>query len=80
MNGDSTTFLGSQCQCLAILSVNNFFPDIQSQPLLAQLDAASSHPVTCCLEEETTSHVATPSIQAVVESDEVLPELSFLAA
>ncbi|KAK4829578.1 hypothetical protein QYF61_005678 [Mycteria americana] len=44
------------------------FPNIQSKPPLAQLEAISSRPITCSLGEETDPHLATASFQAVVES------------
>ncbi|KAK4824684.1 hypothetical protein QYF61_017408 [Mycteria americana] len=40
------------------------FPNIQSKPPLAQLEAISSHPVTCYLGEETDPHRSTTSFQA----------------
>ncbi|KAK4807037.1 hypothetical protein QYF61_018378 [Mycteria americana] len=40
------------------------FPNIQSKPPLAQLEAISSHPITCYLGEETDSHLSTTSFQA----------------
>ncbi|KAK4825780.1 hypothetical protein QYF61_002343 [Mycteria americana] len=39
------------------------FPNIQSKPLLAQLEAISSRPIICYLGEETNTHLATPSFQ-----------------
>jgi len=33
-----------------------FFPNIQSKPPLVQLEAISSHPITCYLGEETDPH------------------------
>ncbi|KAK4827926.1 hypothetical protein QYF61_022374 [Mycteria americana] len=56
------------------------FPNIQSKPLLAQLEAISSFPITCYLGEETDPHLATTSFQAAVESDEVSPQPPFLQA
>ncbi|KAK4824605.1 hypothetical protein QYF61_016874 [Mycteria americana] len=50
------------------------FPNIQSKPPLAQLEAISSCPITCYLGEETNTHLATTSFQVVVESDKVSPE------
>ncbi|KAK4811614.1 hypothetical protein QYF61_017005 [Mycteria americana] len=50
------------------------FPNIQSKPPLAQLEAISSRPITCYLGEETDPHLSTASFQAVVESDEVSPQ------
>ncbi|KAK4815510.1 LOW QUALITY PROTEIN: hypothetical protein QYF61_003068 [Mycteria americana] len=41
------------------------FPNIQSKPPLAQLEAISSHPITCYLGEETDPHLSTTSCQAV---------------
>ncbi|KAK4829890.1 hypothetical protein QYF61_007282 [Mycteria americana] len=40
------------------------FPNIQSKPPLAQLEAISSRPITCYLGEETDPHLATTSCQA----------------
>ncbi|KAK4829457.1 LOW QUALITY PROTEIN: hypothetical protein QYF61_004675, partial [Mycteria americana] len=56
------------------------FPNIQSKPPLAQLEAISSCPITCYLGEETDPHLSTTSFQVVVESDKVSPELPFLQA
>ncbi|KAK4821927.1 hypothetical protein QYF61_004930 [Mycteria americana] len=56
------------------------FPNIQSKPLLAQLEAISSRPITCYLGEETDPHLSTTSFQVVVESDEVSPQPPFLQA
>ncbi|KAK4821661.1 hypothetical protein QYF61_027129 [Mycteria americana] len=39
------------------------FPNIQSKPPLAQLEAISSHPITCYLGEETNPHLSTTSFQ-----------------
>ncbi|KAK4815591.1 hypothetical protein QYF61_004806 [Mycteria americana] len=40
------------------------FPNIQSKPPLAQLEAISPHPITCYLGEETDPHLSTTSFQA----------------
>ncbi|KAK4828748.1 hypothetical protein QYF61_000739 [Mycteria americana] len=56
------------------------FPNIQSKPPLAQLEAISSHPITCYLGEETDPHLATTSFEAVVESHKVSPQPPFLQA
>ncbi|KAK4813748.1 LOW QUALITY PROTEIN: hypothetical protein QYF61_023684 [Mycteria americana] len=56
------------------------FPNIQSKPLLTQLEAISSHPITSYLGEETDPHLSTPSFQVAVESDEVSPQPPFLQA
>ncbi|KAK4829008.1 hypothetical protein QYF61_001764 [Mycteria americana] len=56
------------------------FPNIQSKPPLAQLEAISSCPVTCYLGEETDPHLSTTSFQVVVESDKVSPQPPFLQA
>ena len=50
------------------------FPNIQSKPPLAQLEAISSCPIACYLGEETDTHLATTSFQVVVESDKVSPQ------
>ncbi|KAK4827716.1 hypothetical protein QYF61_021016 [Mycteria americana] len=39
------------------------FPNVQSKPPLAQLEAISSRPITCYLGEETDPHLATTSFQ-----------------
>ncbi|KAK4824048.1 hypothetical protein QYF61_009639 [Mycteria americana] len=56
------------------------FPNIQSKPPLAQLEAISSCPITCYMAEETDPHLSTTSFQAVVESDKVSPQPPFLQA
>ncbi|KAK4807027.1 hypothetical protein QYF61_000356 [Mycteria americana] len=56
------------------------FPNIQSKPPLAQLEAISSCPITCYLGEETDPHLSTTSFQVVVESDEISPQPPFLQA
>ncbi|KAK4809951.1 hypothetical protein QYF61_002908 [Mycteria americana] len=56
------------------------FPNIQSKPPLAQLEAISSCPITCYLGEETNTHLSTTSFQVVVESDKVSPQPPFLQA
>ncbi|KAK4829125.1 hypothetical protein QYF61_002204 [Mycteria americana] len=56
------------------------FPNIQSKPPLAQLEAISSRPITCYLGEETNPHLSTISFQGVVESDKVSPQPPFLQA
>ncbi|KAK4824151.1 hypothetical protein QYF61_011229 [Mycteria americana] len=45
------------------------FPNIQSKPPLAQLEAISSHPITCYLGEETDPHLSTTFLQVAVESN-----------
>ncbi|KAK4831073.1 hypothetical protein QYF61_015271 [Mycteria americana] len=79
-DGDSTTSLGSLFQCLITLFSEVKFPNIQSKPPLAQLEAISSRPITCYLGAETDPHLATTSFQAVVESHKVSPEPPFLQA
>ncbi|KAK4817034.1 hypothetical protein QYF61_026040 [Mycteria americana] len=56
------------------------FPNIQSKPPLAQLEAISSCPMACYLGEETDPHLSTTSFQVVVESDKVSPQPPFLQA
>ncbi|KAK4832522.1 hypothetical protein QYF61_023854 [Mycteria americana] len=56
------------------------FPNIQSKPPLAQLQAISSRPITCYLGEETDPHLATTSFQVVVESNKVSPQPPLLQA
>ncbi|KAK4816062.1 hypothetical protein QYF61_011070 [Mycteria americana] len=45
-------------------SSEDIFPNIQSKPPLAQLEAISSCPITCYLGEETDPHLSTTSFQA----------------
>jgi len=54
------------------------FPNIQSKPPPEQLEAISSYPITCYLEEETNTCHTTTSFQVVVESDKVSPQLPLL--
>ncbi|KAK4829521.1 hypothetical protein QYF61_005160 [Mycteria americana] len=56
------------------------FPNIQSKPPLAQLEAISSCPITCYLGEETDPHLSTTSFQVVEESDKASPQPPFLQA
>ncbi|KAK4826030.1 hypothetical protein QYF61_003851 [Mycteria americana] len=42
------------------------FPNIQSKPPLAQLEAISSRPITCYLGEETDPHLSTTSLQVIL--------------
>ncbi|KAK4810824.1 hypothetical protein QYF61_008796 [Mycteria americana] len=42
------------------------FPNIQSKPPLAQLEAISSRPITCYLGEETDPHLSTTSFQLLL--------------
>ncbi|KAK4827587.1 hypothetical protein QYF61_019489 [Mycteria americana] len=56
------------------------FPNTQSKPPLAQLEAISSCPITCYLGEETDPHLSTTSYQVVVESKKVSPQPPFLQA
>ncbi|KAK4827864.1 hypothetical protein QYF61_022014 [Mycteria americana] len=56
------------------------FPNIQSKPLLTQLEAISSCPITCYWGEETDPHLSTTSFQVAVESDKVSPQPLLLQA
>ena len=56
------------------------FPNIQSEPPLAQLEAVSSRPITCYLGKETNTHLVTTFFQVVVESEKVSPQPPFLRA
>ncbi|TRZ18534.1 hypothetical protein HGM15179_008589 [Zosterops borbonicus] len=53
-------------------------PNIQYKPLLKQLQAIISCPITCYLGEQSDPHLATTSFQVAVESNNVTPELPFL--
>ncbi|KAK4828479.1 LOW QUALITY PROTEIN: hypothetical protein QYF61_026704 [Mycteria americana] len=81
IDGDSTTSLGSLFQCLTMLPFSeDIFPNIQSKPPLAQLEAISSCPITCYLGEQTDTHLTTTSFQVAVESNKVSPQPPFLQA
>ncbi|KAK4820667.1 hypothetical protein QYF61_003075 [Mycteria americana] len=56
------------------------FPNIQSKPLLMQLEPISSRPITSYLGEETDPHLSTTSFQVVIESNKVSPQPPFLQA
>lgn len=45
---------------------------MQSKPPLAQPEVVSSHPVTCCLGEETNPRVTPTLFQEVVDSNSLL--------
>ncbi|KAK4810095.1 LOW QUALITY PROTEIN: hypothetical protein QYF61_008071 [Mycteria americana] len=53
------------------------FPNIQSKPLLAQLEAISSRPITCYLGEETNPTSLQPPFR---QFDKVSPQPPFLQA
>jgi len=55
-----------------------FFPNIQSKPPLAQLEAVSSRPITCYLRKETNTRLTTTSFQVVTENNKVPPQPSLL--
>jgi len=71
---DSTTSLHSLVQCLTALSVEEIFPNIQSEPPLMQLEAISSHPIASYLGEETKTCLTTISFQVDAESKKVPPQ------
>ncbi|KAK4825597.1 hypothetical protein QYF61_000686 [Mycteria americana] len=52
------------------------FPNIQSKPPLAQLEAISSCPITCYLGEETDPHLSTTSFQLDCPSPDTLQHLN----
>ncbi|KAK4828799.1 hypothetical protein QYF61_000856 [Mycteria americana] len=52
------------------------FPNIQSKPPLAQLEAISSCPITCYLGEETDPHLSTTSFQLLCPSLDWLQHLN----
>lgn len=54
--------------------------DSQSNTPLVQLEAISSHPVTCYLGEKITTHHSAAFFQGVVDSKKVYPEPLFLRA
>jgi len=50
------------------------FLNIQSKPPLMQLEAISTCPIACYLEEETDIHLATTSFLVVLKSTKVSPQ------
>jgi len=50
------------------------FPNIQSKPLLTQLEAIASRPIASYLGEETNTCLTTTSFQIVVENNKVPPQ------
>ncbi|KAJ7417021.1 hypothetical protein BTVI_33936 [Pitangus sulphuratus] len=64
-DGDSRlTFPGSHSNALTTLSFHEeILPNVQSEPLMVQLESMSSCCVTSCLGEETDPHLATTSFQ-----------------
>lgn len=66
----STTPLGILFQWF----VKKCFPNIWTNLVLVQLQAMSSHPVTCYLGQEANAHLATIFLQVVVGSGEVSPQ------
>ena len=68
-DGDSTASLGSLFQCFTTLSENKFFPKVQPEHPLVQLEAIPSN-----FTWETDTHLITTSFQAVVEGDKVSPD------
>jgi len=73
-DSDPITSLGSLFQCVTTLSVMKFFPNIQSKPSLAQLEAISSHSIASYLGEEINTCLTAISFQVAVESDKVSPQ------
>lgn len=69
-DGDSTTALGSLLRCLTVLSGRKFSLTSNLHLCLAQLEAVSSHPITCRLRKETDTLLTATFFQVVVESDE----------
>ena len=51
-----------------------FFPNIQPEPPLMQLEIIPSHPIASYAGEVTNTHHASASPQVVVESNKVSPE------
>jgi len=52
----------------------DIWPNIQSKPPLTQLEPIASRPIASYLGEETNPRLATPSLQAAVESNKVPPQ------
>ena len=50
------------------------FPNVQSEPSLAQLEAIPSSPITSHTREEADPQLTTTSLQVVLESNKVSPE------
>ena len=68
------------CSNASPLFGEEIFPNIQPEPLLVQLEAIPSCPITSYVGEKTDPHLSTSSLQVVVESDKVSPEPPLLQA
>ena len=49
-------------------------PNIHPESLLAQLEAILSHPISSHMGEQADPHLATASLQEVVENNKITPE------
>lgn len=67
----STTLLRSLFQCLTTLTVNKFFTNVQFEPLLAQLCAVPTCPVSCDPGAEIGASLTTSHPQEAVGKNEV---------
>jgi len=76
-DGDSITSLGSPFQHLTTLS-EKFFPSMQPESPLLQLEAIPSHPIASYTVEEADPHITRASFQGVVECNKVSPECPLL--
>ena len=72
--GDS---MGSPFQCLTTLS-EVVFPNVQPEPPLVQIEAIPSSPTTSYTREEADPQLTSISLQVVIESNKVSPELPLL--
>lgn len=70
----STTFLDSPYQCMTSLSM---LLNIQLEPPLGQLEAISSHHITCHLREKIITLTTAALFQVVTESNELSPQPPF---
>lgn len=75
--GDSTTTMDGPFQCITTHS-EEIPSDIQSKPLLPQVEIFYLCLSTYHLRKETDTHLAATSSQVVVESNEVSPQSPFL--
>ena len=64
--------------CSNVLPLRRNFPNIQSEPPLAQRKAIINHPITAYLREEAEHNLTTTSLQVVTESSKVFHEPPFL--
>ena len=76
-DGDSPHLSGQPIPAPDHTSVEDIFPNAQSEPPLVVLEAVPSSPIMCYMGEETDPHLTTNTLQVIVESYKVSLSLVF---